>query len=403
MTKYAGNGQFSIGRLSLFYDAGGSEKEIDMKSAYVQIDLYESIFEHTMSGTVAIVDAFNLQDLLPLYGNERIEIEFFTQGNEGNPVSYIGAVYKVSEKHRVSEHSSGYRIHFISHEALNSQRVNVNRSYEETPSHIVSQLYKRIIGPSQKGYNALSTRAVAPYTFGTIKPLQAVSVLSKHSVSTNNDYGYLFYEDNKQFNFMPLQALYQQDPVREYRSRPAGMSDDEQQRVQEAHGTVQDIKVMEENSYLDRIMEGQHGTTSHRFDLFSKQLETYEYDKQSEFRKSKSLGANAYKKDIEASYEDRVAIRYDNNPTVQLPTIAKGIQQKVEINTIRVEITVFGDSIMRCGTCVDAYLPIWNKDQDQVTDMLTGKFLVSEIHHQLNNEEKYLQTIMLQKDAYENL
>lgn len=404
MSKYAGNGQYTIERVSLLYnDSGSNEKEIDLSVAFVQVDLYESIFNQTMSGQVSITDTFNLQDLLPLYGNERVEIAYHTQGNEANPVSYTGVVYKISEKHRISEHASGYTIYFVSEEMINSQAINTQRGYQETPSKIVEKIYQRIVGRSEKLLETVQSKSVDVYTLGTVKPLQAISMLAKHAYSKNDEHGYLFYEDNLQFNFKPLQYLYTQEPVKEYKSRNKGMYDDPDQRVQESFNTIQDLKLMEENSYLDRMMEGQHGTSFNRFDLFSKRISVFEYDKEKFYDDQKSLGSVAHKKELDVSYQNRNTLRYGNNSNILLQGISKNVMSKIEASTIRVEITVFGDSFIRCGQTVVANLPIWNQDQQEVTDMISGKFLISEIHHQLNNEEKYMQTIMLQKEAYETL
>lgn len=405
MTKYAGNGQYKLNKLSLTYNDSSIQntKEIDLSLIFVEVNLYESIFNGTMSGSISIVDSFNLPDILPLYGNEKISVDFNTQGAEDFPVQFDGVIYKVQERHRITEHSSGYTLYFISEEATNSQRTNVQRGFNSTPSTIAQQIYLTIQGSNKKNFVALDTSLIDVFTFGTVKPLQAITQLTNYAYSKNKEYGYLFYEDNKQFNFVPLQYLYTKNSVRSYRSRNRGLYDDETQRTQEAHGTIQHIKFLEENSYLDRIMEGQHGATFMRFDLYSKSIENFEYDKKTYYNKQKSLGAEPYKKELDVSYQDRMSIRYGNNSNIHLDGIAKGIEQKIEIDTVRFEISVYGDSFLKCGECIDVTIPNWNKDQSQIGDIVSGKFLMSDIHHQLINHNHYMQTIMIQKESYEQL
>jgi hypothetical protein len=388
--------------MTLSYDRSTNPKEIDLIKGFVEVDLYESIFEHTMSGSISIIDTFNLQDLLPLYGDEQIDLIFATQGNDGNPISYSGLVYKVSEKHRISEHSSGYTIYFMSHPAIQSETSIVQRGYEQTPSTIVRKIFDRI-NPKEVPLRVVDTTSVDKYSFGVVKPFQAISVLLKHSASTQQEIGYVFYQDNKQFNYVPLERLYKQDPVREYISRNKGIHENIDQRVQQAHSTIQDIRMLDENSYLDRISEGQHGSTALRYDLYSKSMERYEYNKEKNFDPEKSIGTKAFKKPMEVSCDSKIALRYDNKSPVALSTMQRNVMSKVELDTIRVEIVVFGDSTLRAGVCLLANLPIWNKDQRSVTDTLSGKFLISEIHHKLTNDDQYLQTMMLQKNAYEDL
>lgn len=402
MSTYTGNGQFDLETLSLFYNVGGdNETELNLKSAYVQLDLYESVFSNTMSGSLSIIDSFNLQDILPLYGNERIEMSFFTSGNKSNPIVYTGVVYKVSEKHRISEHSSGYTIHFISKEAINSINSNVQRSYNAISSDVAKFLYDRV--KYNKQLNIENTVNIEHYVFGSFKPLQAMNIVCKRSQSKNNEVGYLFYEDNKEFNFVPLQSLYSSESIYEYTSKPKGMHKDTKNRVQDAHKNIQQIKILEENSYMDRMIEGLHGASFYRLDLLNKEYTVFNYDKEKFFDSSKSLGKYAYKKELDTVYENKFSMRYDNGSTLPLDVIAKSLQSKIEISTIRAEMSIFGNSILRCGKCIDLTLPNWNKDQDEVNDKISGKFLMGDIHHQLVKDNQYSQTIMLYKDAYEEL
>lgn len=399
MSKYSGNGQFVVDEITLVTDL----QEIDLSAAFVQLDIYESIFNHTMSGHISIIDVFNLQDLLPLYGNEKLRIDFHTRGVDQS-LAYTGYIYKISEKHRMSEHSSGYTLYFISEKAINSHQTNVNLGFNDTPSKIVESIFNSIESKTdQKELVTIETKGLDTYTFGSVKPLQAISVLSKHASSNNNEYGYVFYEDNLKYNFVPIQSMYNKDPIRYYKSRNSGLYDVEQQRVQESYNNIQDFRIMNENSYIDRMLEGQHGASFCRLDLFSKQYEVFEYDKEQFYDKTKSLGELAHKKDLDISYENRTSLRYGIDPQTDFPSMSQGIMSKIELNTIRCEITIFGDSLLTCGEVVFVNLPIWNKDQADVTDMLTGNFLMTNIHHQLTQDNKFIQNIMIQKEAYEPL
>lgn len=404
MSKYTANGQFTLNRATLIYkDQSDDEKELDLSYAFVQIDLFESIFEHNMNGSISILDSFNLPDLLPLYGQEYIELEFHTQGNEANPIVYRGVVYKISEKHRLSEHASGYSVYFISELAITSQKLNVQKSYNETASAIVQKIFNDKLKETNKQLEVEPTKSIESYVFGALKPLEAISILSKHSYSKTMDYGYVFFEDNLQYNFKPITFLYQQDTVSEYKSRNKGLYDDVDQRAQEAFSNIQDLKLLEENSYLDRLMEGQHGATFQRFDLFSKRMETFQYDRKKEYDELKSLGRYPFKKDIDVSYENKNNLKFGNDSNLILNELSKSHNSKIEVNMIRAELTIFGDSTLRCGQCVDINLPIWNQDQEETGDRISGKFLISNIHHQITHQEKYFQTIMIQKEAYEDL
>ena len=402
MSTYTDNGQYVLKRASLTFTDPSTdmENELDFSQAFVQIDLYESIFDHTMSGQITILDSYNLQDVLPLYGNEKFNLDFHTSGNSKNPIVYTGEVYKISEKIRISEHNSGYIIYFISEEATNSQKINVQRAFRDNNHKIVERIYARIRGGNEKLIEVEPTKSINKYVFGAVKPLQTITKLS--SDSYNESHGYVFYEDSQKFNFKSLGLLYQQEPKVEYFYKISGAFDDVKQKAVESFRSIQDVQNMEENSYLDRLMEGQHGLTANRFDLLSKDYESFNYKKSDFYNSERSLGSIPEKKSVPNSNESLVSIRYENDPSLLLSGITVSRMSKIEINTIRANIVVFGDSAIRVGEVCKATLPNWNVEQKDLKNSIDGRFLICDIHHTISSTE-YTQTMMIQKEAYEKV
>lgn len=393
MTSYTGHGQYKINYLKLVAPSA----ELDLSIAYVQIDLYESIFSPVITGSVIIMDTYNLQDVTPLYGDEKILLSFNTTGNDQNPIDIVGSVYKITEKHQISEHTSGYAIHFVSNEALVSARNVVQKTYKATCSAIVEDVYKTILGGS-KPLKSTPTVGIDDWVFGAVHPFEVISIMSKYSYN-NNHRGYLFYEDTKQFNFVPLQELYTQPAIIDYAYGGRGAYKDVKQAVPESNNTIQSFKLMEENSLMDRVMEGQHGSTTFEVNLLKKKVKDYIYNKESEFEPSKSLGDLAVKRSIPMSPNASMSIGYNLDPKFNLPDLVKSDALKVEVDTIRAEMAVFGDSFVRVGMTCDVRVPNWNMDQGAVKTMIDGKFLIASIHHVLNNTN-YVQSMMIQKDGY---
>lgn len=97
---YKAPGQYSLDKFSVFItdEASNEEDELDFRQVFFDITLYESIFDIVMSGNASIIDTENMKDRLPLYGNERIEIEWHTAGNEENPIKFTGQIFKIEPK-----------------------------------------------------------------------------------------------------------------------------------------------------------------------------------------------------------------------------------------------------------------------------------------------------------------
>ena len=397
--NYAGNASYELKKLSLFHKPKGIEQEleIDLSSAFVTLSMYESIFVGTISGSVAIIDSYNLQDILPLYGNERIELEFNTSGSS-NIILYSGIIYKISNKNRISEHTSGYILHFISDVAIKSQRLEVNQAYRDTCSNVTKRIFESF-GVDKK-LEVESTKGIEHFVFGSLSPLEAISLLAKRSYSVSDNCGYYFYEDIEKYNFVSLEYLYQQEPSAQYHYRTKGVYDDVSQRFVEAFSNIQDITVMEENSYLDRLMEGQHGLSSIRFDLFNKQISKLEYNKERFFDRTKSLGDLAYKKEVETSNDDLTIMSYSNDNQFDQQRNVISRMRRVEIETFRAKVIIMGDSSLRVGNTCLCYIPNWNTSQHNLKSMIGEKFLITEIHHMLT-QTTYQQTMMIQKESYD--
>lgn len=405
MSTYQGNGQYDLKRLSIVHRIEGDkqDQELDLSSAYYSINLFESIFDSTMTGYVTVLDTFNLNDTMPLYGNERFELEFATLGNDKNTLAFSGRIYKISEPHRLSEHATGFTIYFCSEELINSHKQHVQTSFNEEVSSVVEKLYGKIKRKEKpKQLSIVPTKHHDKFVFGTINPFDAINILSTYAESKNSEYGYLFYEDNKQFNFVPLEYLYSQDPVIQYTYRQGGAYEDKKNKLNEAFVGIQDIKFLEDNSYLDRAMDGLHGSTSIRLDLYTKDYETYKYTKEDGFKRTKSLGKIPFKKSQESNEavgDFLTKFKVASDPKVPLESSVKTQYKKAEINETRVEITVFGDSNIRAGQVCFSQLPNWNSNQENNKNMIDGDFLITSINHNLTQID-YTQIMMLQKESY---
>tara|TARA_B100000929_G_scaffold290599_1_gene284826 strand:- start:12053 stop:13246 length:1194 start_codon:yes stop_codon:yes gene_type:complete len=394
--KYKSNGDYAINKLVLRYKPSDSEtKELDLSVAFVSVDIFESLFDQTMSGSISIIDSLNLPDTANLYGGEEIDISFNTLGTE-DLFEYKAIVYKISENHRISEHASGYTIYFISPEALKSTRLSTNISGKKQISSFVESIFNKRL-KEDKPLVAEQTEGIFSYVFGVHKPFNAINIL--RNAAYGDDLGYLFYEDNRQFNFVPVEKLKQQEPVKDYFYRNRGVFKEIDQKEVESFNSIQELEVLEENSLLDRTMEGIHGKTSVQFDLFSKEATKVEYDKEGSWNSEKSLSEVPHKNEVDVSYESRVRLGVNNNSSLNQRKAVSSVMKLIELSTIRVKIVVFGDSTIRVGQACNVTLPNWNQEQQEVKNKIDGKYLIGQIHHNLSNT-KMTQTMMLFKDGY---
>lgn len=404
---YKENGQYVLEMLELQFLENGFSKVIDLSNQLISLNLFESMEHGTMSGNLSIIDVFDLPNILSLYGNETIRMIFYTAGNIANPIQYEGKVYKLSPKRRITEHSSGYTIYFQSDAALRSDRQFVQRGYIDINSNIATDIFESFMrGGSTKPFITTSTKRISNYCFGAIKPLEALAVLQKQSVSVADDHSYVFYENNKEFVFKPLQELFKSEPVATYYYGVGSVFQNVYNRHEESFEKIQSVNFIDDNSFIDRIMDGIHGSKHIMYDLFTKTLlqgKEVDYDKSSWFKDDKSLGKYP-NKNIVGVGDDAISLIYGTSVDDLLfhKNSIESKMKRIELETFKCEIEVFGDSNLKCGDVINCYIPNLNLDQNNIKNEFSGKVLITGINHMITSN-KYHQSILIQKDAYEDI
>ena len=80
--------QFKLTKAHISADrfGGFDNKFFDVKNQVAEINIYESIEEPSLSGTIAIVDDKSLYELINFNGTERIKLEMAGLGKDTDPV-----------------------------------------------------------------------------------------------------------------------------------------------------------------------------------------------------------------------------------------------------------------------------------------------------------------------------
>lgn len=403
---YLGNGGYVLDTIEIIVDEGKiTERIIDLSESFVDVSLFESIYEGGMSGTISVADSTNMKDTVPLFGGEKVHLRFYTLGAEQNPIEFYGVLYDITSDSRLSEHAAGFSIKFMSEFMYYSERRFMQKSYESSSTDVVKDIFAGAKMTSDKPLSAFDSTGIRRYAFGAVRPLEAISTASRGAISNDGKTGYLFFEDNQSYQFVPLETLYTQEPVNEYHYQLPGFYEDVTQRNVEKFSAIQKVEVIEDNNALERIREGQHGSTWVYRDLRTKEVAVFVYTKDGFYRKESSLGAIPTKKDIDnPDNSDNVFYRVVpdvRNIVLDKAHIAEMVRKQAF--TIRVVITVFGDSAMTCGTVVNATVPDWQSDQKENSRMIRGRFLIANIKHVLTNKSEYRQVIELVKDSWEEM
>ena len=416
-------GDYELEKLNIVTNTEKRE-EIDLSRIFLELNIYESIYNQFISGNIVILDSLGLDVIHALGEGETINIIFKTK-SVNTPIEFTGIVYKKEGSVRVTEHAGSYLLHFASEEFLNANRYVHYEGYQGLVSDAVKGVYDKIKRTEKpKDLDVKETTGIEHIVLPGSNSIRSIDICSSYSVSSEKEYGYVFWEDSRKFNYKPVEALYSQEPVIEYNYSQGGVFLEDSVEINDANRTqsaptnqsnvkspqeqafnsFQEYEQKDSISYLDAILDGQYGSTWQVLNLKEKALDTIRY-KVANTEPDKKLAqySKPLNKGFNEEYTDRIefSVRASRQPQGNADYYNHLALLKSETTVIN--ITVPGNSEIMAGQVCIANIPQWHAmnfdPQAEELQLLSGKFLIAEIRHKLNSGG-YVQYIKLLKDSF---
>lgn len=403
MSRYKNSGEYELIR-ALILTNTHNPVELDIASVMVDAVLYESIFDTTMSGAVTISDTNNLVQRYALGSGEKVIIEWSTVGVDGESVRIEGEVYDINTGGQNS-HSMGVTLHFASPEMISGMRQKAFNGYKTTTSEIVKTLFSKLGRPAPltaKGLDVEATRNLEHIVFTGQNIWAAIQLCSNRATSLTQTTGYLFFEDNKQFNYKSIETLYSQEPVADYVYKDSPVYNKVTNATEEMFNVIQDIDQNASNKRIDDIGDGQKGSSYGYLDLMSKSMSIYTYNT-NQSRVSLGKYQTTLNGDLNSSYSDKIEIKYSLEAKQSSPYAHQNKLKLLKSNAHSLNIGIHGNSMLRCGTVVNINVPVnaMYSDGEQM-DIYSGKYLIADIKHILR-PGSYAQRLLVIKDSFEEV
>jgi len=188
-----------------------------------QITLYEDMDRFGITGSLSLLDVDNIVSGFmkdspaggphAIVGQELLYLKFRTFGSD-LPVDFSKHplhVHKIEQLQAVDPEGQGatsvgaqtYRIHFVSPELMNNQRVRVSQAYEGTYDEIVEDIMKNHL-KTKKDVWLERTKDIIKVVIPNLHPFDAIATIAFKSVSTKRIPNYNFYETTKGYRFKTL-------------------------------------------------------------------------------------------------------------------------------------------------------------------------------------------------------
>ena len=422
-------------------------EEIDISSSVAEVNIYESLFNNTLSGNLVLIDAKNLPFEFPITGLERIEFKLTSPGfgdsvgrhydftsKSGHPM-YI---YKISDRQPLNEKVQTYVLNFCSRETIRNEQVRVSRAFAgDNVNMVLEMLRDKNYLDCKKAIFFEESSENQKYVVPNIHPFGAIRRLAEITSSLKfENAGYLFYETAAGFKFRSWESILAKssqrarDPQVKYNFSISNvMGPDRKKDIWAEMKKVSKFKLLSQQDTIKSIKAGVASSRLLTHDSFNKTFATHDYDYHLEYEKSFHtehdgnlnldnerfiLPLTPYdREEFISSMPDSVNYFMSNTEKIhnnnEQPPIENILQKRVSqrnaLGTIKIEITVPGFTAISVGEIVVFYAPSVSVQVDRATSNwdkhLTGRYVVSAIRHMVNiHEEKHSMSLEMLKDSY---
>ena len=197
----------------------------DISASIVSLDIYESIFQNTLSGTVRLKETDGYPEYFPLVGTEYLFVEFV--------IDYLGdervfsrdfRIRKIGDQSFPQREERLYTLELVSPEFFKSMSSRMTQRHQETCTDAVKSIMEMQLGIDKTridGEDSAGTPFVEK-TSGTIDvlipnytPLQAINYFTALALTEKTPYAsnFLFYETLDGFYFKSIRGILQQYPA----------------------------------------------------------------------------------------------------------------------------------------------------------------------------------------------
>ena len=433
----------------------------DITDNVVNINIFESIFNSTMTGTLTFGDVNSIVERLPVIGKEFLEFKIRTPvqyngeyGGEINAVNHKFFVYKISVQEQVSARNQLVELSFCSVEMLKNSRVRVSKAYDGSYERAVQEIFKsKTILNSKKPLHLERTRLNQKVVVPNLRPFDAIKMFTSRSLSTiSNSASFLFYETTQGFHFRSLDSMFRNlksgvgpsSSMFTYSLETSGQPNPST-TTGDAYAALQRVYNHKFVNTMDTIMDSRSGMMSSKlitYDGFDKTFNTKEFryskdyftlphleqDSESEFPPSYSIIPDTpadYTEEITnkeglsniyTDYTDGKTMFMSNTSKVHNTNLDSGyhaentVQSRIHtleiLDKIKLNLTVPGNTHINAGQVVTVTVPsyaleTYEKAQKQYNRFLTGRYLVTDLRHNIDfTNQKHRTVLTLSKETY---
>ena len=397
------NKSFKLTQCSVFKKLDGdSSSEFGLLAGNPNISYYESLFSPSVNVTIETTDVSGFVSREEIYGGQSIEIsikmfdpdidDFKIKKDKHGLV--VNSVKNVTMDFKESKST----LECVSKDFLRNEVARLNRRFTGN----ITEIVKKIMEEEPKGIETTKNievdQATNSYTFcGNLKRSIDTIQWLQPKAKSENQFGFLFFEDYDGYKFKSIESLLKQEP---FTDQPFEMS----QTSTSSRFAILDAVMVQTNDVFLNMRSGTYNNDTTYIDLISqtKSVDDFKIDNLKDLKNPPKLPDNL------TDSTSRKMLRFDDPGVMQKGSKREDEQPKEELAKIQnqsyarnnllfsqaLKIKVSFNPSLRVGKIIEVRLPVDTDSSESGVKYqklgkgdLSGKYLISELRHKVGSNK----------------
>ena len=381
---------------------GDSSSEFGLLAGNPNISYYESLFSPSVNVTIETTDVSGFVSREEIYGGQSIEIsikmfdpdidDFKIKKNKHGLV--VNSVKNVTMDFKESKST----LECVSKDFLRNEVARLNRRFTGN----ITEIVKKIMEEEPKGIETTKDievdQATNSYTFcGNLKRSIDTIQWLQPKAKSENQFGFLFFEDYDGYKFKSIESLLKQEP---FTDQPFEMS----QASTSSRFAILDAVMVQTNDIFLNMRSGTYNNDTTYIDLISqtKSVDDFKIDNLKDLKNPPKLPDNL------TDSTSRKMLRFDDPGVMQKGSKREDEQPKEELAKVQnqsyarnnllfsqaLKIKISFNPTLRVGKIIEVRLPVDTDSSESGVKYqklgkgdLSGKYLISELRHKVGSNK----------------
>lgn len=364
-------------------------EEIELSRLVLNIEFFESIFSHFLSGKILIADTLDILQNFIIIGNEELAFNIHTSESDSSLLLTF-RIYKINHDVKVSKGDDKkklYELYFCSKEAIDDKLKSVSKKLSGSPESIVQDMILNELSSDKLLFYDTSSNSLDIYS-NNWKPSKVFDFTSKLA-KTSSYSDFIFYETLQGFSFKTISGLLNESSV----------DDIIFNTNTDSFIGNNNIRMYKFDRYFDVMTNAKNALFGRTF--YTPSDTDYSYTKtevslDENYDNIVSAGARKHFNSDLSSYGNMVSTNFYD------PEVSKIRLASLDLLTnYRASIRLNGDFGRIPGDILSLSFPNIDNEKSMHKNF-NGNWIILEIRHMINQPNIYTQNILVAKNAFFN-